>query len=491
MPAPNQFQPLASPPAMVRMNDGSYVPSSQPNRVMHGNHQKLLIIIQYYEGDKAAAEELGALIADLERVRNHLADVMIFRRHDAGDYDTSVIDRLKNKFDKVFVETSRRRDARGYPFGPNQMWADIVTLLGQVPQWRDNYYAFLPLEADCVPVHPGWVGELIGEFRMSKAQNFPVIGHIQDDPVRHVNGVAVYDTNIWSIVGGNKLNGADPQVAYDVFHRNDILPLAYNTPLIMMQFQRPTILASDLFSRWKNNVEPAIFHGVKDGSARAAVRAKHIAFSNEGDVSKRTVFTYEHQKANNPAINSVYEMWADGWRSRGWNPVKLSLRDAVREPRYAEVMKNIGTMKFMGPQTDEVARLIRWVALESVGGGFMVDPDVLPGNFNPADFKRASAVFSAENQTGILAACFDRKTLGAFLDALQKYPAEDDVRMVAPELLVLKASGLFKKATVKVVIQGSDNWRSYPMVSFNQAEMQRIGIGGMAPRMMEKFLQES
>jgi hypothetical protein len=58
------------------------------------------------------------------------------------------------------------------------------------------------------------------------------------------------------------------------------------------------------------------------------------------------------------------------------------------------------------------------------------------------------------------------------------------------ELLVLKHSGVIKKATEKVSIFGSKGWRSQPMVSFNQSEMQRLGVAGMSIRSMEKFLQE-
>lgn len=491
MPAPNSNQSFTSGPTMMVMNDGTYVPVSQPNRAQHGSHQKLLIIIQYYEGDKSAAEDLGALIAGLERVRNHTADVMIFRRFDASEYSIEIITRLRDKFDTVFVETSRRRDAKGYPFGPNQMWADIVSLMGQMPQWYDNYFAFLPLESDCVPVHPNWINELSKEFKVSKTENYSAIGHIHDSPVKHMNGVGVYDSRLWSIVGGNKLNGANPQMAYDIFHRDDILPLAYDTPLIMMQYQRPTITPSDLFKPWKNGLEPALFHGVKDASARAAVRAKYITFSDELDVSKRTVFTYEHQRPNNPSVSATYEMWADGWRSRGWNPIKLTLRDAVRETRYSEVIKTIERMKFLGSATNEVSRLVRWIALEAVGGGLMVDPDVLPTNFNPVDFKRTPAILSADTKSGILAAYFDKKSLGIFLDVLKKYPVDDETRLASGELTILRESGTLKKTILKVAICGSKEWRSSPMVSFNQFEMQSLGIGGMAPRAMETFLRES
>ena len=491
MPAPSNIQPLSAAPAMAQMADGTYVPASVPSRALHGNHQKLLIVIQYYDGDKQAAEELAELIADLERIRNNLADVMVFRRYDAGEFSQSVLAKLRDKFDKVYYERSKRKDAKGYPFGPNQMWSDLVTMIGQSPVWHSKYYAFLPLESDCVPMRPGWIVELVEEFRIAKSKNFAAVGHIHDNPIRHLNGVAIYDAHLWKLVPGNKLNGSDPQVAYDIYHRNSILPLAFDTPLVMMEYQRPTITAKDLFKPWKNGYEPAMFHGVKDASARVAVRAKHITFSAEKDSSNQTVFTYEHQRPNNPAITAKYDLWYESWKSRGWNPVKLVLRDALRNPSYTEVMKNIEGMQFIGDRTQAIANLVRWLALDSVGGGLLVDPDVVPNNFNPSHFDWKPALLSSKDSHGILAACFSKDTLGVFIEALKKYPTNPEDRLLAPELLVLKASSALKKSSPMVLTYGQENWRSSKMVCFSQSEMQRIGSRGTTLQLMEKFLRET
>ena len=182
---------------MARMADGTYVPASVPSRALHGNHQKLLVVVQYYDGDKQAAEELSELIADLERIRNNAADIMIFRRYDAGEFSQSVLTKLRDKFNNVYYERSKRKDAKGYPFGPNQMWSDLVTMIGQSPGWYSKYYAFLPLESDCVPMRPGWINELVEEFHVAKSKNFAAVGHIHSNPIEHLNGVAVYDSHLW------------------------------------------------------------------------------------------------------------------------------------------------------------------------------------------------------------------------------------------------------------------------------------------------------
>lgn len=492
MPATDNLQPLPSAPVMMRMPDGSYQPAQRPARPINVHRKKLLIVIQYYENDRESAEELGTLIADLERVRNTIADILVFRRADAKEYSRGTLDKLRDKFDKVFFETSRRRDARGYPFGPNQMWSDLVTLMGQVPQWRDNYYAFLPLESDCTPLRPGWIGELAEEFRLAQAKGYAAVGHIHANPVQHLNGVAVYDSNLWKIVGGNKLNGSDPQIAYDIFHRDSILPIAYDTPLIMMEYQRPTITAEDLFQPWKIGFEPAMFHGVKDGSARAAVRSKYVTFSEKRDISALTVFTYEHQRPNNPAIAEKYALWYDAWKSRGWNPVKLTLRDAVRHPRCADIQKNIAKMVTVLPTVDATARLLRWVALDSVGGGFMVDPEVLPSTFFPENLNRKPKVFTTGTElTNVQAAVFDRESLNKFLEQMRKQVFDPDTRLTDPESFILGESNVKPELVNKMSVCGQENWRSALLVTFSQPEMQRIGHRGTSLQLMEKFLRET
>jgi hypothetical protein len=476
---------------MARMADGTYVPASMPSRALHPNHQKLLIVIQYYEADKIAAEELALLIADLERVRNNQADILVFRRHDAGEFSVGALERLRDKFNKVHYETCRRRDAKGYPFGPNQMWGDLVSMMAQMPRWHENYYAFLPLESDCVPMRPGWIGELAEEFRIAKSKSYAAVGHIHDNPIRHLNGVAIYDTQLWRIVPGNKLNGANPQVAYDIYHRAEILPVACDTPLIMMEYQRPTITASDLFRPWKSGFEPAMFHGVKDGSARTAVRAKHITFAQEKDTSSQTVFTYQHQPANNPSITAKYDLWFESWRSRGWNPIKLTQRDAIRHPKYTEMLANIKTMKFLADPAEMTARLVRWAALDAMGGGLMVDPEVLPANFNPTHFDWKPALLNSDNASGVLAACMNKQSLDLLIEAIRTYPVDPEIRLLAPELTILKACGLFKKPKSFVSVCGDKDWRSARMVCFSQPEMQRIGIPGSTLQLMEKFLRET
>lgn len=378
---------MANPPTtQIQMRDGRYV-DAQTNFGQGPQHpQKFLIVIQYYDGDVAQAEDLANIICDLERVRNKDADILLFGRHDAQPFPAHIRQKLEAKFDRVHVATCRSRDGTSYPFASNCMWYDLVALLGQYPVWNKPYFAFINLETDCVPVHPGWIKELIMEFKIAQVHDKVCIGHINPTHATpHMNGVGVYPIDMFYKVPGNRLAGGPLDVAFDLYHARSILPIAMDTPLIMMEFRRATITAADLFKAHKGGIEPALYHGVKDSSAREAVRARYITFSEKKDLSRTTVFTYFDPGSSSQAMhmNEVLELWKQAWASRGWNPVVLRRIDAAKNPRYQAMLTAISHFPYAGDKQEQENGFMRWLALESVGGGLLVRYDEVPNAYTP------------------------------------------------------------------------------------------------------------
>lgn len=414
---------------MVRTAAGTMVPA-QVGMSRKVANRRFLICIQYFDGDKEEAEDLGLLISELERIRNRDADVLIFGRADAQEYSRTVRDRLSAKFNKVMFERCRRNDAKSYPFGANAMFYDMVTKFAQTAPWPNDYFAFIPLEADCVPTRPGWIAELSKAYRMAELENKSAIGFVHDDPVRHLNGVAVYAIDIWRRVGTHKLTGGNPQVPYDIYHANNILPHAESSPLIKFKYRQPTITADELFG----DNGPAVYHGVKDSSAREAVRARYITGSEQRDLSNKTVFTFSNPT---PGVNVEDEkaqvaLWSDGWRSRGWNPIVLTMRDAKRHALFREFYTQVEKLPMAGEKEAAMNRFIRWLALDTMGGGLMVDSDVLPGNFRPEsapDRKTAVALASPKSDM-ISMAVMPREVLKTFIEALMKFDPEPGVKWI-------------------------------------------------------------
>lgn len=418
---------LDTPARMVRTGSGKWVPASKPFGSSPIKERKFLICLQFYEGDREVAEDLASLICDLERTRNHQADILLVRRADAKEFGSTARAKLESKFDKVMTHTCRRTGARGYPYGPNELFYDLVTLLPQTPPYRDDYYAFINLEPDAVPTRPGWITELITEWKAASAEGFGAVGHIHDNPTRHLNGMAVYAIDIWRRVGSNILAGGSPQVCYDIRHARNLLPHAKHSPLIFFHYRHSTTTPDEVFSpRGDGSIEPAIFHGVKDCTARDAVRARHITMTEVRQVKRPNVYTYYHQivgrLGDDAEVQAILDYWRQGWTSRGWNPIILSFKDAQKHPRFAEFEAAVA--KFPNASSDKartVHQFFRWLALDTAGGGLLTDYDVLPDTFTPANKDNpVPCVFQSDNSK-VFAGEFPEGKSSWWVDEIIKY----------------------------------------------------------------------
>ena len=458
-------------------------------------NRKFLIVLQYYNGDKDRVAEQAKLIADLERIRNHEADIMFFGRFDATPMSHDLIQLMRQKFQTIHQLTCRAKDASTFPYAANSMYYDLCMVFGQYAPWKNDYYAFINMEADCVPTRPGWIGELTKEFKHSELDGLAAIGHIHDHPQKHLNGVAVWAIDIWNRVPGAKLSGSSPSVAYDIAQAPNLLPLAKDTPLIVLDYQRPTITAFDLFRPHKNGVAPALYHGVKDRSAIEAVVARHITFSEKKDISRETVFTFFHPVAGFKASDQqeMISLWAEAWKSRGWNPVVLRAWDAQKHPRYATFREAVGKLPTVNQGGYELCCYLRWLALAAMGGGLMTDYDVLPGKFTPAELSKADefTILAGGPDTQVPAVVYARgDQLQEWLDALEHYvpTAQDKERSqphVSDQSIVRKMGFAHKRLCIEYgeQIDGLDT-KTAPMVHFSHAATEGLN----RVRLMREYL---
>jgi len=434
------------------MGNGRYVPAQTDFGSGPQQPQKFLIVLQYYNGDMEQMVEVANIMADLERVRNKDADIMLFGRFDARPFPSDIRAKLLTKFDKVHEVRCRSRDGTTYPFASNAMFYDLVSLLGQYPQWNLPYFAFINWESDCVPVHPGWIAQLIHEFKIAQVHGKHCIGHIDlKHPTPHINGLGVYAIDIVSKVPGGKLAGGPLNVAYDMYQGKNLLPIAYDTPLIMFEYRRPTITADDLFKPHKGGIEPAIYHGVKDASAREAVKARHITFNEKKDLARTTVFTYFATATDigHGQSNEILSLWKQGWQSRGWNPVVLRLMEASRHPKFAAMKHALTTLPYVGDKNEQAGLFYRWLALDTMGGGLLVGIDQLPNAFTP-------------EKVGTRA--LDRNTLSAVIESLIAYTVKpDDTLNGHPHVTDLSVMG----KAMPAVDFGADGYRDAEIVSFS------------------------
>jgi hypothetical protein len=120
---------------------------------------KILIVLLFWEEDKAQAMKLARLLADLEPKHSDQADFLFVSRFDcAHDKQTEL--EVSRKFN-VFSFTSKRRGV-GWPIGCNSIffgamdWVYNKIAYGKVP----HYKAVLFLGADSAPLKKDWLRQI-------------------------------------------------------------------------------------------------------------------------------------------------------------------------------------------------------------------------------------------------------------------------------------------------------------------------------------------
>lgn len=377
------------------------------------------------------------------------------------------------------------------------MWQDLVARMA-TPRWTSKYRCFLNLEWDCCPLRPGWLTELGREFDYASNEGLSVIGALQIDPTPHINGVAVYATDINTRVKGGLDGGCPPDAAYDIMQREKIMPLARNTPLMKLDYRRPTISPEELLSL------PAVFlHGVRDESAIAAVRAEHIDHvpRNQQTFARSTVFTY-HRKisgVDEREIDDQIALWKRGWLSAGWNPVVLNSQVAEHHPLYAEVMARVASFPTTGNVEHANVKFERWLALAQQGGGMMSEFDVLPSTaFTP----NAAPEKDGFQPLCMKSACLVQATkegINSFILAVMAYEPDGkttnvtELDVIAPKVakeateIDPKAPKLVCRDMVKE--RGEADWRTAKAVHFHQSAILASMPGYSPSRAMIAYLR--
>jgi hypothetical protein len=158
---------------------------------MRPKDNKILLALQFWEGDKGQAMELAKFIADLEPVHNNLADVLFVCRFDSG-HDLATVQHVSRKFN-TYTWKSRRRGV-GWPDGCNELWFSTMEWVhGMIQAKRvPNYKSVFTFEADCAPMTPDWVARMSAIWdRVNQPNPVVMAGALIPDNGPHINGNAM------------------------------------------------------------------------------------------------------------------------------------------------------------------------------------------------------------------------------------------------------------------------------------------------------------
>lgn len=85
--------------------------------------------------------------------------------------------------------------------------------------------------------------------------------------------------------------------------------------------------------------------------------------------------------------STVLANWQRTWRKHGWEPVILSHQHARSNPGYNQYREAMSKKPMMNSKEYELACFMRWLAMETVGGGVHCDYDVMNNGLSPMDVK--------------------------------------------------------------------------------------------------------
>jgi hypothetical protein len=241
---------------------------------MNFDKRKILLALQYWDGDKANAMQVARLIADLEPRLCERADFLFVSRFDC-QHDQSSVEYCSRKF-KMRTHISRRR-ATGWPWGCNELWFETMQYVYEhtVADRREPLYkAVLTFEADAFPLCPNWISILSDSWDDCRPAN--IVGSLLQHPGPHVNGNALFSCDLnFSHWVSRQLCGCAPSGGWDYILAPRFKEWGWkNSPLMRSWWQTPTLEAERFEALLGQQV--CFLHGVKDLSTIQHVRKKYL-----------------------------------------------------------------------------------------------------------------------------------------------------------------------------------------------------------------------
>ena len=232
-----------------------------------------VIMLQYWEGDRIAAQRLARFMADLEQEFRHGVEICLVRRHDAADFDSDVEEHVRKKFTVTKLVTPEH--VPGYPISPNTMAINAIRAAGE---WWRGARGFMLMESDCIPVARDWIEQLIIEWSRARTQGALLMGSWRPEctPVGHLNGNLCFHGTLAEVLKGAEI----PKKAWDIA----LVPLFEahwcRTGLISNRY-REIILTDERIAMPECGTKPPVaVHGAKDRSVVAyAERMTGVKFS--------------------------------------------------------------------------------------------------------------------------------------------------------------------------------------------------------------------
>lgn len=237
---------------------------SNPGASQISSKQKRLVLaLQFWEGDREAALRNARRIADNELGFRNDTEFCLAARFDAK-HDPKTVEHLRKKF-HVSTYTGRNKGT-GWPRGCNDLWTDLMAESARRVRsgvW-ENVKAVMTFESDCIPIDPDWLDAIHYEWDLATAAGDRlVLGAWQPQctPIGHINGNALFHP---SIADRLSIGVANPVLGWDCEFANQFAPYWVKSGLIKNMYQAKKLTDEKILEPWVRGCRPVVVHGVKD-----------------------------------------------------------------------------------------------------------------------------------------------------------------------------------------------------------------------------------
>jgi len=206
-----------------------------PQNYVQTPPDRLVVAIQFYDGDQAAALRLARLLSDIELRRRDDVILAFARRFDCPPSDELQRTLLYCGRKFPVMDLPSKREGVGHPNGCNELWSSTVEQLSDAWQAGSlNVCSVFTVEPDGCPLSVDWIDRLHVEHQRALRAGKRVSGCLIESPIPHVNGTLIAHLSMWH--DRLSLHRTPPAQAFDLFHA-----------AVLTQECQPTTLIKNLY----------------------------------------------------------------------------------------------------------------------------------------------------------------------------------------------------------------------------------------------------
>lgn len=208
------------------------------------------------------------------------------------------------------------------------------------------------------------------------------------------------------------------------------------------------------------------------------------------------VYSYYQPVPGLPVPGRLLALWAKSWQDKGWTPKVLNEEHARSHPGFEYFEKRISRFPTINNRAYERACFLRHLAMANIGGGLIVDYDVLlMSTEDPGQFGKLPPRPVIFEPTRVPCAVLgDGNAFEELCDILCEYEPKHE-QHVSDMTIVRKTNLQAESYCVEHLCSGrpipddlGDGWKKAPMIHFSGYSFKKLGWGGDKADMIQRVL---